>query len=231
MPHVTDMDVSKLPNFHPLPWDTEFEPMALPDMFARTVERRGDASLLHFLGRSYSYNELFIEAHAFARALQARGIAPGDRVGLFLPNVPSYVSAYYGAMMAGAVVVNFSPLYSVDELAQQVADSGTRLLVTVDVPELYATAEKVLRGSVLETLVVSKLSAMLPKLKGSRCGFWSRQGASVRWRRRPRMDDADRRCAQAGGLAPCRTESIALLQYTGNLRVPKARCSRTPISA
>ncbi len=224
MPHVTDMDVSKLPNFHPVPWDTEFEPMALPDMFARTVERRGDASLLHFLGRSYSYNELFIEAHAFARALQARGIAPGDRVGLFLPNVPSYVSAYYGAMMAGAVVVNFSPLYSVDELAQQVADSGTRLLVTVDVPELYATAEKVLRGSALETLVVSKLSAMLPKLKGIALRIFGRSKiASVTF-----GEDVLDWTALIDG-APQRVElphvepqSIALLQYTGGTTgVPK----------
>ncbi len=36
----------------------------------------------------------------------------GDRVGLYLPNVPHYVAAYYGTLMAGAIVVNFSPLYT-----------------------------------------------------------------------------------------------------------------------
>jgi long-chain acyl-CoA synthetase len=94
------------------------------------------------------------------------GIAKGDRVGLFLPNVPIYAAAYYGAMMAGAVVVNFSPLYSVEELSWQVGDSGTRVLVTVDVPELYKTAHKVLEGSALETLVVGSLAEMLPWYKG-----------------------------------------------------------------
>ena len=110
------MDVSKLPNHHPVPWNTTFEPLALPAMFARTVQARPDAPLLYFLGRTFTYGELFRDAEAFAHALKRRGIAPGDRVGLFLPNVPSYVVAYYGAMMAGVVVVNFSPLYSVEEL-------------------------------------------------------------------------------------------------------------------
>ena len=46
-----------------------------------------------------------------------------------------------GLALAGAVVVNFSPLYSVEELEQQVADSGTRLLVTVEkYPELQSQA-------------------------------------------------------------------------------------------
>jgi long-chain acyl-CoA synthetase len=62
----------------------------------------------------------------FARGLQLRGIGKGDHIGLFLPNVPHYIVAYYGAMLAGATVVNFSPLYTVDELSHQVADSGTR---------------------------------------------------------------------------------------------------------
>ncbi|WFL79029.1 long-chain fatty acid--CoA ligase [Altererythrobacter arenosus] len=159
------MDVSRSRYHHPTPWDTQFEALSLPEMFARTTVRRGAAPLLHFLGREYSYAELYADAQRFASHLAARGIAKGDRVGLFLPNVPIYVAAYYGAMMAGAIVVNFSPLYTVDELSQQVADSGTRLLVTVDVPELYGTAEKVLRGSALETLVVGELAAMLPTAK------------------------------------------------------------------
>ncbi len=212
------MDVSKLPNYHPVPWNTQFEAMALPDMFARTTRTSPDAPLLYFLGRTYSYAELFRDAQAFAHALKARGIADGDRVGLFLPNVPSYVVAYYGAMMAGAVVVNFSPLYTVEELAQQVADSGTRLLVTVDVPELYATAEKVLRGSALETLVVSSLSHMLPRLKGVALRLFARgkvakvgYGAGVlRWS--AMLDEGARSASDLPAIDP---HSLALLQYTG----------------
>lgn len=160
--HATDMDVNSYVYHHPTPWDAKFEPASLPDMLAHTAAKDPRAPFLHFLGRTYDYATIHEETKRFAAGLIARGIKPGDRVGLFLPNVPIYASAYYGAMLAGAIVVNFSPLYTVDELAWQVADSGTRLLVTVDVPELYATAAMVLDQSDLETLVVGSLADMLP---------------------------------------------------------------------
>ncbi|WP_296721716.1 AMP-binding protein [Erythrobacter sp.] len=160
------MPVSNAAYHHPTPQDTRFEALSLPDMLERTMRADPQAPILHFLGRTYSYGEIYSEAQRFAAGLQAAGIVKGDRVGLFLPNVPIYAAAYYGAMMAGAIVVNFSPLYSVEELAWQVDDSGTRLLVTLDVPELYTTASKVLAASGLETLVVGSLADMLPWYKG-----------------------------------------------------------------
>lgn len=135
-------------------------------MLEDSAARRGDAPLVDFMGRCYSYRQIAADARAFAAGLQHAGFAKGDRVGLFLPNVPIYLSAYYGAMIAGCTVVNFSPLYSVDELSAQVADSGTRLMVTVDVPALLPTALAVLRGSQLETLVVGRFATMLPFWKG-----------------------------------------------------------------
>ncbi|MXO91378.1 long-chain-fatty-acid--CoA ligase [Pontixanthobacter aquaemixtae] len=202
---------------HPTPWDTQFEPMALPDMFARTARRLPDAPLAHFMGRTYSYSEIFEDAQRFARGLKANGIAEGDRIGLFLPNVPIYIAAYYGAMMAGAVVVNFSPLYSVEELAQQVADSGTRTLVTVDVPELLGTAESVLHHSVLETLIVGRLSTMLPALKGFAMKLFARSKIAkvaysdeiLGWD--DVLSSGEAHCA----LPTVSPDSLALLQYTG----------------
>ncbi len=140
----------------------------MPQMLEASVAANGDKPLLDFLGRRYSYRQVWDEAHRFAAGLQQLGLAKGDRVGLFLPNVPIYLSAYYGAMIAGCTVVNFSPLYSVEELATQVADSGTRLMVTVDVPALLPTALAVLGESDLETLVVGNFADMLP--------FWKRLG-------------------------------------------------------
>ncbi|ALE17857.1 Long-chain-fatty-acid--CoA ligase [Altererythrobacter epoxidivorans] len=190
----------------------------MPDMFARTSRLRAEAPLIHFLGREYSYSELFEDARRFASALADRGIAKGDRVGLFLPNVPIYVAAYYGAMMAGAIVVNFSPLYTVHELAQQVADSGTRLLVTVDVPELYGTAEKVLHGSGLETLVVGELAAMLPMTKRIGMKLFARSKIAklasspdiLRW-----GDLLGKQPANGFEPMPLDPSGVALLQYTG----------------
>jgi long-chain acyl-CoA synthetase len=200
---------------HPVPFDTAFAPMSLPAMFERTLHRNPQAPFLHFLGRTYTYAHIHKQAVAFAAGLQAIGIAKGDRVGLFLPNVPIYAAAYYGAMMTGAVVVNFSPLYSVEELSWQVGDSGTRVLVTLDVPELYKTASKVLDGSGLETLVVGALADMLPWYKGIALKLLKRSqiaevafGPAIRsW--------ADMTPDRAPAPVEVTPADLALLQYTG----------------
>jgi long-chain acyl-CoA synthetase len=198
-----------------MPLETRFEALSLPAMFERTVRANPAAPFLHFLGRTYAYQDIFRQAQRFAAGLQAAGIARGDRVGLFLPNVPIYAAAYYGAMMAGAIVVNFSPLYSVEELSWQVEDSGTRVLVTLDVPELYGNASKVLASSGLETLVVGRLSEMLPWIKGTALKLLKRKqiadvayGSGVRrW-----ADMTPDRPFTPVDVTP---QDLALLQYTG----------------
>jgi long-chain acyl-CoA synthetase len=209
------MSVSNAAYHHPTPLDTTFAPMSLPAMFERTLRRNPQAPFLHFLGRTYTYADIHRDARAFAAGLQALGITKGDRVGLFLPNVPIYAAAYYGAMMAGAVVVNFSPLYSVEELAWQVGDSGTRVLVTVDVPELYKTAAKVLASSDLETLVVGSLAEMLPWYKGLALKLLKRaQIADVAFG--PAVKSwAEMTPARAPAPVEVTPADLALLQYTG----------------
>ncbi len=200
---------------HPVPLETTFAPASLPALLERTVAMNPGAPFLHFLGRTYSYAQIHKEAKAFALGLQAIGIAKGDRVGLFLPNVPIYAAAYYGAMMAGAVVVNFSPLYSVEELSWQVGDSGTRVLVTLDVPELYKNAAKVLEGSGLETLVVGSLADQLPWYKGLALQLLKRkQIADVAYG--PTIKSWTE-MIPAGQPAPVEVTpaDLALLQYTG----------------
>ncbi len=211
------MDVNSYAYLHPIPWDTKFEPVSLPDMLARTTARNPHAPFLHFLGRTYDYAAIHDEAQRFAAGLIAHGIQPGDRVGLFLPNVPIYASAYYGAMLAGAIVVNFSPLYTVEELAWQVADSGTRLLVTVDVPELYSTASAVLHQSDLETLVVGSLADMLPWHKRLALKALGRSKvAKVDWKGGTHKFSALLADPAGATFPPIDVEDdIALLQYTG----------------
>ena len=200
---------------HPVPLETSFQPASLPALLERTLAMNPQAPFLHFLGRTYTYAHIHKQARAFAAGLQALGIAKGDRVGLFLPNVPIYAAAYYGAMMAGAVVVNFSPLYSVEELSWQVGDSGTKVLVTVDVPELYKTASKVLGGSALETLVVGSLADQLPWYKGIALKLLKReQIADVAYG--PTIKSwADMTPDRAPAPVEVTPADLALLQYTG----------------
>jgi long-chain acyl-CoA synthetase len=147
-------------------WQRDFPPLSLIDMFAESAARLPDSPLIEFLGRSYPYSEVADGARRVAAGLQRLGVARGDRIGLYLPNVPHYVAAYYGALAIGAVIVNFSPLYTASELEQQVEDSGTRLLFTLSAKALLPTAIEVLDNSPLERLVVGSVAGALPPGKG-----------------------------------------------------------------
>jgi long-chain acyl-CoA synthetase len=151
---------------HPVKWDQHFPPLALHDMFFQSAERMDKSALADFMGRKYSYAEMADAVRRVAKGLQDKGIGKGDHVGLFLPNVPHYIAAYYGALAAGATVVNFSPLYTVDELTHQVADSGTTILFTVSAAALLPTAIKVLDNSSLKELIVGSVPEALPTVKG-----------------------------------------------------------------
>jgi long-chain acyl-CoA synthetase len=215
------MDVSSPPDHpapeqyrHPCAWDAALPALTVPQLLERAAAADPGAPAVDFLGRSYSYGAILAEARRFAAGLQARGIGRGDRVGLFLPNVPIYLSAYYGAMMAGAVVVNFSPLYTAQELSAQVADSGARMLVTIDVASLLPTALAVLDGSALETLVVGGLGAMLPWPKRIALAVVGRKAVAPVPRRADVVEWDD---CLGGEPTPVALEpdDLALLQYTG----------------
>ena len=150
---------------HPGPWDQAIPPATMVEIFNATAAERGQAPLIDFLGRKYSYAETLDGANRVAAGLAAMGYGKGDRIGLFLPNVPHYVAAYYGILKLGATAVNFSPLYTADELAGQVADSGTRLLFTLSATALLPTALKVLEKSALERLIVGSVAGALPATK------------------------------------------------------------------
>lgn len=209
---------------HPTKWDQHFAPLAMHDMFFQSAERMGKAALADFMGRKYSYAEMAESVRRVAKGLQDKGIGKGDHIGLFLPNVPHYIAAYYGALAAGATVVNFSPLYSVDELAHQVADSGTSILFTVSAAALLPTAIKVLDKSNLKELVVGSVAEALPRAKSWAYRLFKRKDIAA-------IPADDRITSYAdltanGGdyaVQPCDPEKdIAQLQYTGGTTgVPK----------
>ena len=202
---------------HPVKWDQQFPALALHDMFFQSAERMGRAAMADFMGRKYSYAEMAATVRRVARGLQDKGIGKGDQIGLFLPNVPQYIAAYYGALAAGATVVNFSPLYTVDELAHQVADSGTSILITVSAAALLPTAMKVLDNSSLKELIVGSVSEALPKAKGWAYRLFKRNEMAA-LPSDSRVSSYAELIANIGDYAvqPCMPEKdIAQLQYTG----------------
>lgn len=202
---------------HPGEWDRSYAPRSMVDLFEESAAAHPHAPLLDFMGRIYSYGETLDGANRVACGLRALGYGPGDRIGLFLPNVPHYVAAYYGILKLGATVVNFSPLYSVEELAAQVADSGTRLLFTLSATALLPTALKVLEKSALERLVVGSVAGALPTAKSLFYQLF--RGSEVTARPHdPRILAFSKLIANKGdctipNIDPER--DVALIQYTG----------------
>jgi long-chain acyl-CoA synthetase len=150
---------------HPGRWERDFAPMTLPQMFDASIAKYKAAPLTDFMGARQTYAEIGAMAEAFAAGLQVLGIMKGDRIGLFLPNVPDYLVAYYGALKAGAIIVNMSPLYSLAELTHQIADSGARTIVTCDAPQLMQTANALLGEDAVDRVIMGSVSGWLSPLK------------------------------------------------------------------
>lgn len=209
---------------HPVPWDTDYPPLSMPALFDAAAAHYVDRPAIDFLGRRYSYAQLADGVRRVATGLAALGYGKGDRIGLFLPNVPHYLAAYHGALWLGATVVNFSPLYSVEELCHQVEDSGARVLFTVSASALLPNALKVLEKSGLERLVVGSVAGVLPPAKSIAYRLFKRAETTQR-PDDPRVIAFSKLIANDGALPPPAIDperDVALIQYTGGTTgVPK----------
>ena len=143
-------------------WDAAIPSYPLFDMLENTARDHGDAPAIDFLGHKMSWREIHTASLRLAASLQSRGVGKGRRVGLFLPNTPYYLIAYYAIARTGATIVNFNPLYSDRELLHQVGDSETDTMITLDLDLLYAKARKLLGVTSLKTLIVCKFTDILP---------------------------------------------------------------------
>jgi long-chain acyl-CoA synthetase len=139
------------------------EALAVPTLLDRAVGAFADRPAMSFEGRHWTYAQLATLVDRATAGLQRLGLRPGDKVGLCLPNTPYFVIFYYAALKAGAVVVNYNPLYVTRELRQQVDDSGTTTMI---VPDLATIFEKVVDIASLERIIVCPFADVLPTIKG-----------------------------------------------------------------
>jgi long-chain acyl-CoA synthetase len=104
--------------------------MDLGRMLAQTAARIPDKTLVLFRGQGTTYGEFDQRANQVANALISLGIQPGDRVALFMGNLPLFMEAYYGILKAGASVVPLNVLYKTGEVGYILKDSGAKALLT-----------------------------------------------------------------------------------------------------
>ncbi|MFZ0178714.1 MAG: AMP-binding protein [Candidatus Dormiibacterota bacterium] len=97
----------------------------------RTVERHGDSEALVVPHQNYraTYRELWEQVSLVARALIARGVGPGDRVGIWSPNRFEWVVLQYATARIGAILVNINPAYLTTELEYALGQSGVSFLI------------------------------------------------------------------------------------------------------
>ena len=208
-------------------WQRTFEAKSLPEVFDAAVERFGTRTCTSFLGKTTTYADIGREVRHAAAGLQKLGVKKGAKVGLLLPNSPTFIVYYYAALKLGAVIVNYNPLYTVDELTNQVKDSETDLMVTFDLKLLFDKVDALLSKGVLPRAIVVSFPALLPAAKSVlfklfRSGELGRPAASPNRERIILDGDLTKNDGifQSAVIDP--GEDLAVLQYTGGTTgVPK----------
>ena len=118
---------------------------------AETAADHADELAVGFRDDAQSYADLWGMVGAFASGLDAAGLGPGDRVGLYLPNLPQFVVGFHGTLRAGGVVVPMNPQYKAREIDHLLSDSGAR--VAVCLPDLVPFVEEVRDDTAVERVV------------------------------------------------------------------------------
>ncbi len=100
----------------------------LAHLLTTTAKEHGERPAVRLDDLVLTYDELLDGARRVTALLKAKGIGPGDRVGLVLPNVPPFPVLFFGALAAGAVVVPMNPLLKAREVKYYLEDSGASLV-------------------------------------------------------------------------------------------------------
>lgn len=201
-------------------WHKTYTAYPLPKLLDDAAAGFPDNVCTNFLGRTSTYGEVAEQIDQVAAGLAALGISKGQKIGLFLPNCPTFVVYYFAILKLGAVVVNFNPLYTVEELSQQVSDSETALMITLDLKALFEKVEALIAKGVLPKAVVCSFPALLPSSKAVLFRLLKSRELSNPARSEVAehiVREADL-IADAQDYAPAEIdpyEDVAVLQYTG----------------
>ncbi|OLN22638.1 long-chain fatty acid--CoA ligase [Domibacillus antri] len=143
-----------------IPAAIDYPDQPLPLFLTKAAAEYGGKMAVHFLGKELSYKELYDSALKTAAYLKKIGIQKGDRVAIMLPNSPQAVISFYGVMIAGAVVVQFNPLYTEREMEYQLKDCGAKVIISLDL--LYPRIQKIISNTSLEHVIVTAIKDYLP---------------------------------------------------------------------
>jgi len=139
---------------------------SIPAMFTKYSTQFSDKTAFINMGASISYEELSVQATAFAAYLQQDlGLQKGDKFAIMVPNCLQYPIALFGALLAGLTVVNVNPLYTARELEHQLKDSETKAMLIIE--NFAQTLERIVDKTPVEHVIMTSLGDRLGLVKGT----------------------------------------------------------------
>ncbi len=136
------------------PQDTAF------NMLEAAAKKYPHSPCTIFKGAVLTFKKMDELTDCLAAGLAALGIKKGDRVGIFMPNTPQFVIAYFGILKAGGVVVAINPLYSPREIEHQAQDAGIELILAMG--DHYPTIKQAQPKTKIRTVIVTNIKEYLP---------------------------------------------------------------------
>jgi long-chain acyl-CoA synthetase len=148
-------------------WDIDIPSRDLASLIDESIIKYADRPAMDFLGKTLTYHEFGQLVTKAAKGLEDMGVTKGSKVGLYMPNTPYYPIMFLATLRLGATVVNFSPLYTTEELRAQIKDSGTSVMVALDLKEMQDKAVQLLCEGTLKNVVRCPMGLMLPFIKSA----------------------------------------------------------------
>ena len=135
----------------------------IAEQFISVAQRRQDHTGVIYLGTRYTYGRIREMADSFAAAMLAKGLKPGQRVVIYVPNSIQWVVAWLGIQRAGGVCVPITPIYTPSDLEYIANDSDAEAIVCADTN--FGYVKKVLPETKMKTVVITRMTEMLPAWK------------------------------------------------------------------
>jgi long-chain acyl-CoA synthetase len=120
-------------------------------------------------GKDMTFDEVDRYSRQFAAYLHSRGLEPGDKLAIMMPNILQYPIVLFGALRAGLVIVNTNPLYTPREMKHQFNDSGAKAIVIIE--NFAYHLESILDEVPIKTIIVASMGEMVGGLKGPIINF------------------------------------------------------------
>ena len=102
------------------------------DHLRKTVQHHGQSPALYYFDKIISYKELDEMSDAFACALKDLGVKKGDRIGLYLQNIPQFIIGQFGIWKSGGIIVPLNPMYREKELSYYFRDASVQVLLCME---------------------------------------------------------------------------------------------------